>query len=162
MLMLAMSSLEMNQAFIPVSLLPRPAWSSKYPVQITQLVRSIAPILWTLNFDLAYYWDNPDKHLTRKCSANGTWEEHDGHCGCHYDILKWDRVAYYFSGFQKFKVLLGNNPGRPRSFHSLFVFNICKGRRRSGSIHCVVHSYHLYRCYVKYSSSSKSADPWTK
>ena len=62
-----------------------------------------------LNFYyVAYYWDNPNKHLKRKCLSNGTWEEHTGHCGCHYDILKWDRVAYYFSGFQKFKVLLGN------------------------------------------------------
>ena len=59
------------------------------------------------NNSTAYYWDRKIKHLTRKCQKNGTWATHEGHCGCHYDIFKWDRVAFYFSGFQKFKVLLG-------------------------------------------------------
>jgi len=89
------------------------------------------------NNSTAYYWDNPNKHLKRKCLSNGTWEEHTGHCGCHYDILKWDRVAYYFSGFQKFKVLLVIF-----SATSLVVATLIL--TRLNSLHCTRNTIHLH------------------
>ena len=121
------------------------------------------------NNSTAYYWDRKIKHLTRKCQKNGTWATHEGHCGCHYDIFKWDRVAFYFSGFQKFKVLLGmvtlnkkqfwhyrwviidssmmtSKLNRPRkvifSASSLVVATIIL--TRLNSLHCTRNTIHLH------------------
>merc|ERR1719259_532040 len=89
------------------------------------------------NNSTAYYWDRKIKHLTRKCQKNGTWATHEGHCGCHYDIFKWDRVAFYFSGFQKFKVLLVIF-----SASSLVVATIIL--TRLNSLHCTRNTIHLH------------------
>ncbi|CAG5109854.1 Oidioi.mRNA.OKI2018_I69.chr2.g4333.t1.cds [Oikopleura dioica] len=83
----------------------------------------------------AFYWDRPQKTVKRECNNNGTWNAPEGHCGCHYDVLKWDRIAYYFSGFQKFKVMLVLFSATSLIFGAFIL--------RLNSLHCTRNSIHL-------------------
>ena len=70
-------------------------------------------IFWSLSLaqlSSAWYARLGDLGCFRAFMDNIFWfillNRFQGHCGCHYDVFKWDRIAYYFSGFQKFKVML--------------------------------------------------------
>jgi len=84
-----------------------------------------------------FYWDKPVKHVTRKCNETGQWEEPVGHCGCHYDVFKWDRIAYYFSGFQKFKVMLVLFSATSLIFATVILLKL-------QSLHCTRNTIHLH------------------
>ena len=113
------------------------------------------------NNSTAYYWDRKIKHLTRKCQKDGTWATHEGHCGCHYDIFKWDRVAFYFSGFQKFKVLLGIAQFHTKKLYILIHKIYLKLIEKSDIFSIVISSSNNYSnkvefltLYKKYNSST--------
>lgn len=84
-----------------------------------------------------FYWDKPTKHVTRRCNELGEWEAPDGHCGCHYDVYKWDRIAYYFSGFQKFKVMLVLFSATSLIFATVILLKL-------QSLHCTRNTIHLH------------------